>query len=220
MSAHCCAGGQGAPQPGSGQDDAGYRRVLWAVLGINAVMFLVEIVAGLAAGSVSLQADALDFLADAGNYGISLFVLVFIFVLKLVFYNVAFIIFWLKFLRCFIVGFTLLIVFGVIGAMLSDTSVPILKFSVDAGRGRGRAHAGPGGRGGDRRGQPADVQPLPAGPATRPDAALSRHHAGTRDAGAGHPRGLRQRQHPRSVLRLRRHGPAGSAARGDADRAP
>lgn len=37
-------------------------------------MFLVEIVAGLAAGSVSLQADALDFMADAGNYSISLFV--------------------------------------------------------------------------------------------------------------------------------------------------
>src|SRR3546814_19233071 len=37
-------------------------------------MFVVEIAAGLAAGSVSLQADALDFLADAGNYGISLLV--------------------------------------------------------------------------------------------------------------------------------------------------
>jgi Co/Zn/Cd efflux system component len=51
-----------------------YRRVLWAVLAINAVMFLVEIGAGLAAGSASLQADALDFLGDAGNYAISLFV--------------------------------------------------------------------------------------------------------------------------------------------------
>lgn len=52
-----------------------YRAVLWIVLGINAVMFLIEIVAGLAAGSASLQADALDFFADAANYGISLFVL-------------------------------------------------------------------------------------------------------------------------------------------------
>jgi Co/Zn/Cd efflux system component len=52
----------------------GYRRALWVVLGINAVMFLVEIGAGLAAGSASLQADALDFLSDAANYGISLFV--------------------------------------------------------------------------------------------------------------------------------------------------
>src|SRR5262245_40663686 len=52
----------------------GYRRVLWAVLAINAVMFLVEIGAGFAAGSASLQADALDFLGDSANYAISLFV--------------------------------------------------------------------------------------------------------------------------------------------------
>jgi Co/Zn/Cd efflux system component len=51
-----------------------YRRVLWAVLAINFVMFAVEVAAGLAAGSASLQADALDFLGDAGNYAISLFV--------------------------------------------------------------------------------------------------------------------------------------------------
>jgi Co/Zn/Cd efflux system component len=51
-----------------------YRRVLWAVLAINAVMFLVEIGAGLAAGSAALQADALDFLGDSANYAISLFV--------------------------------------------------------------------------------------------------------------------------------------------------
>jgi Co/Zn/Cd efflux system component len=51
-----------------------YRRVLWAVLGINTAMFLVEIGAGLAAGSASLQADAVDFLGDAVNYAISLFV--------------------------------------------------------------------------------------------------------------------------------------------------
>jgi Co/Zn/Cd efflux system component len=51
-----------------------YRRALWIVLGINTAMFLVEIGAGLAAGSASLQADALDFLGDAANYGISLFV--------------------------------------------------------------------------------------------------------------------------------------------------
>lgn len=52
-----------------------YRTVLWSVLAINALMFMVEIVAGLAAGSAALQADALDFFADAANYGISLFVL-------------------------------------------------------------------------------------------------------------------------------------------------
>jgi Co/Zn/Cd efflux system component len=51
-----------------------YRRVLWAVLAINAVMFAVEIGAGLVAGSAALQADALDFLGDSASYGISLFV--------------------------------------------------------------------------------------------------------------------------------------------------
>src|SRR5215471_7710282 len=54
--------------------NAAYRRVLWVVLAINTVMFLVEIGAGLAAGSASLQADALDFLGDAANYAISLIV--------------------------------------------------------------------------------------------------------------------------------------------------
>jgi cation diffusion facilitator family transporter len=56
-------------------DHRGYRRVLWFVLALNAVMFAVELLAGLTAGSVALQADALDFLGDAANYGISLLVL-------------------------------------------------------------------------------------------------------------------------------------------------
>src|SRR2546430_3753975 len=37
-------------------------------------MFAVEVIAGLAAGSAALQADALDFLGDAANYAISLLV--------------------------------------------------------------------------------------------------------------------------------------------------
>jgi len=69
MSASCC---DQAIDPHRG--DVRYRRVLWAVLAINAAMFAVEVIAGLAAGSASLQADALDFLGDAGNYAISLFV--------------------------------------------------------------------------------------------------------------------------------------------------
>jgi Co/Zn/Cd efflux system component len=56
------------------RDNKGYRRVLWAVLIINAAMFAVEVIGGVAAGSASLQADALDFLGDAANYGISLLV--------------------------------------------------------------------------------------------------------------------------------------------------
>jgi len=69
----CCA-----PPPlnlgGSKKQDDAYRRVLWAVLAINAAIFAVEVIAGLAAGSAALQADALDFLGDAANYAISLFV--------------------------------------------------------------------------------------------------------------------------------------------------
>jgi len=71
MSAECC-GHHLSPDPHRGSPS--YRRALWAVLAINAAMFLVEIGAGLAAGSASLQADALDFLGDAANYAISLFV--------------------------------------------------------------------------------------------------------------------------------------------------
>jgi Co/Zn/Cd efflux system component len=49
--------------------------VLWIALIVNAVMFAIEVVAGVAAQSVSLQADALDFFGDAANYGLSLAVL-------------------------------------------------------------------------------------------------------------------------------------------------
>jgi Co/Zn/Cd efflux system component len=49
-----------------------WRRALWIALAINAGFFLIEIAAGAAAGSASLQADALDFLGDAANYAISL----------------------------------------------------------------------------------------------------------------------------------------------------
>jgi Co/Zn/Cd efflux system component len=57
------------------QPDSRYRRVLWLALALNGGMFLTELVAGLAAGSAALQADALDFLSDAANYGISLSVI-------------------------------------------------------------------------------------------------------------------------------------------------
>src|SRR4051812_23681016 len=71
MGTDCCDR-RDLPDPHRGRVD--YRRVLWAVLVINAIMFAVEIGAGLAAGSAALQADALDFLGDSANYGISLFV--------------------------------------------------------------------------------------------------------------------------------------------------
>jgi Co/Zn/Cd efflux system component len=71
MGADCC---DHCDLPDPHRGNPAYRRVLWAVLAINALMFAVEIGAGLAAGSAALQADALDFLGDAANYAISLFV--------------------------------------------------------------------------------------------------------------------------------------------------
>jgi len=71
--ADCCC----APPPLNLDPNRGnstYRRILWSVLAINGAMFSVEIGAGLASGSVSLQADALDFFGDASNYAISLLV--------------------------------------------------------------------------------------------------------------------------------------------------
>jgi len=73
MSASCSCCHDHQPDPHRG--NPAYRRVLWAVLTINAAMFLIEIGAGVAAGSAALQADALDFFGDAANYAISLFVI-------------------------------------------------------------------------------------------------------------------------------------------------
>ncbi|HIJ92711.1 MAG TPA: cation transporter [Rhodospirillales bacterium] len=52
-----------------------FRRVLWAVLVINASMFVIEMTAGVWGKSVALQADALDFLGDSATYAITLIVL-------------------------------------------------------------------------------------------------------------------------------------------------
>jgi Co/Zn/Cd efflux system component len=74
MSAACCCPPP-APQDKTTGSPPGYRRILWVALVINLAMFGVEVVSGLAAQSVSLLADSLDFLGDAANYGVSLFVL-------------------------------------------------------------------------------------------------------------------------------------------------
>jgi Co/Zn/Cd efflux system component len=52
-----------------------HSRILKTVLAINAVMFGVEMLAGLWAGSTALMADSLDMLGDALAYGVSLYVL-------------------------------------------------------------------------------------------------------------------------------------------------
>lgn len=70
MTDNCCP-----PPPGPDGHDKEYGRALWIVLIVNAVMFGIEVVSGVIAQSTALQADALDFLGDAANYGVALFVL-------------------------------------------------------------------------------------------------------------------------------------------------
>lgn len=69
MADSCCAS---SCSNDTARSDPVWRRALWIALVANGVMFFVEIVAGAAAGSRSLQADALDFLGDSANYAISL----------------------------------------------------------------------------------------------------------------------------------------------------
>ena len=69
MSAHCC--NHDSPP----QSDPKYRRILWIALIVNFVMFAIELVFSQRANSVSLLADSIDFLGDAANYGISIWVL-------------------------------------------------------------------------------------------------------------------------------------------------
>lgn len=69
------ADGGGADRQAFTGVDPRYRRILWTVIGLNGVMFLVELVSGKLAGSQALQADALDFLGDTLTYGLSLAVI-------------------------------------------------------------------------------------------------------------------------------------------------
>ena len=48
------------------------RKLLWAVLAINAAFFVIEMTTGLVSRSMGLVADSLDMLADALVYGLSL----------------------------------------------------------------------------------------------------------------------------------------------------
>lgn len=72
MSAHC---DHHAPQTEKIVNLSRYRQILWIALVVNFTMFLVEIGAGVQAGSLSLLADAVDFAGDALNYAVSLAVL-------------------------------------------------------------------------------------------------------------------------------------------------
>ena len=73
MSAHCCD--HETPKAEAIVNLPRYRKILWIALIVNAAMFLVEIGAGVQAGSLSLLADAVDFAGDALNYAVSLAVL-------------------------------------------------------------------------------------------------------------------------------------------------
>lgn len=65
---HCSAGGSAPATPAE-------RRALLIALALNALMFGVELWQGMAAGSSSLIADALDFFSDAASYALTLFVI-------------------------------------------------------------------------------------------------------------------------------------------------
>jgi len=52
-----------------------YKRILIVIIAINLGMFFVELFGGLAAGSMALLADSLDFLGDSATYTISLIVI-------------------------------------------------------------------------------------------------------------------------------------------------
>lgn len=78
MGASCCSPTHNHNHDHGGDDhDHGNaaRPVLWIALVLNAVMFVVELGAGLGAGSTALLADSADFLGDAANYGLALAVL-------------------------------------------------------------------------------------------------------------------------------------------------
>lgn len=68
----CCADDHCASHASPSLNSPAWRRALWIALTVNGAFFLGEIWAGVAAGSASLQADALDFLGDTANYAISL----------------------------------------------------------------------------------------------------------------------------------------------------
>jgi len=71
MADHCCASKGQELEKLARQADQ--RRVLVAVLVINAMMFVLEFGAGIAAGSTALMADATDMLGDALVYAVSIY---------------------------------------------------------------------------------------------------------------------------------------------------
>jgi len=72
MSAGCCGNGLDI---NINQVNRKFKQALWIALILNFSMFIFENVQSLMSHSLSLRADAIDFLGDSANYFITLFVL-------------------------------------------------------------------------------------------------------------------------------------------------
>lgn len=70
MSASCCG-----PNIKINEVNKNFKRILWIALVLNFGMFILENFQGLLSHSLSLRADAIDFLGDSANYFVTLFVL-------------------------------------------------------------------------------------------------------------------------------------------------
>lgn len=71
MSASCCGGHDIKVN----DHNKAFKVALWIALGLNLAMFFVEVIFGVLSHSLSLKADAIDFLGDSANYFATLFVL-------------------------------------------------------------------------------------------------------------------------------------------------
>lgn len=56
-------------------NDKTFKKILWIALILNLSMFFLEVIFGLLSQSLSLRADAIDFLGDCLNYFATLFIL-------------------------------------------------------------------------------------------------------------------------------------------------
>lgn len=72
MSDHCC---NNVTKVEITETNQSFKKILWIALILNFAMFFVEVIFGQMAHSLSLKADAIDFLGDSANYFITLFVL-------------------------------------------------------------------------------------------------------------------------------------------------
>jgi cation diffusion facilitator family transporter len=57
------------------ENNVAFKRVLWLALILNLGMFFIEVFFGVLSHSLSLKADAIDFLGDSLNYFVSLFLI-------------------------------------------------------------------------------------------------------------------------------------------------